>query len=53
MINIELNTMFLYKGTLKKNSEFNKIFSPILSNKFLIRITKFLLFLQYFIKTNI
>jgi len=34
-------------STLKKSSGCNKIFSPILSNKFLIRITKFLLSLQY------
>jgi len=33
----------------KKNNGFNKTFSPILSNKFLIRITKFLLSLQYFV----
>jgi len=32
----------------KKNSGFNKIFCPIVLNKFLIRITKFLLSLQYF-----
>jgi len=38
----------------KKNSWLYKIFSHILSNKFLIRITKFLLSLQLFhIKTNI
>jgi len=35
--------------TPKKNSEFNKIFNPTLSIKFLIKITKFLLSLQYFI----
>jgi len=34
----------------EKNSKFNKIFNPILLNKFLIRITKkLLLSLQYFI----
>jgi len=33
----------IHGDTEKKYSGFNKIFSPILSNKFLIRITKFLL----------
>jgi len=37
------------KLILIKSSGFNKIFSPILSNTFLIRIINFLLFLQYFV----
>jgi len=49
-----LTIFYVYNlHTLKKSSGFNKIFSFIVSNKFLIRITKFLLFLQYFVRKQI